>query len=137
MRPSHVVLLALLLAGGLWLLLQPRRIEPAAEPISRADDGAEPWMRLKTGTLLVRVRAPDGSVPLDAEAGYKTDRGERLRAAQPPRGEAEFTDAPLGELVVMARAPGYLPVSRPARLEPGTREELVLLLEPEAPPPAR
>jgi hypothetical protein len=141
MRPVHLVLLALVLAAGLWLLLAPRSGEPTSDPASRAadaaGDGAEPWMRLKSGTLLLRVRALDGSIPPETEAGYRTDRGERMRAVHPPRGEAEFTDAPLGDLVVVARAPGYQPLSRPARIEAGAREELVLVLEPEPRAPGR
>jgi hypothetical protein len=137
MRPVHLLLLAFALAGGLWLLLAPRSGEPTPDPASRADDGAEPWMRLKSGTLLLRVRALDGSIPPETEAGYRTDRGERMRAVHPPRGEAEFTDAPLGDVVVVARAPGYQPLSRPSRIEAGAREELVLVLEPEPRAPER
>jgi hypothetical protein len=134
MRPSHLVLLALLLAAGLWLVLRPAPTDLPQEPGATVGDGAEPWMRLTAGTLTLRVRALDGTIPLGAEAGYRTDRGERLRAVHPPAGEAEFTDAPLGELVVLARAPGYQPLARPARVEAGAREDLVLVLEPEAPP---
>lgn len=135
MRPVPVILLSLLLAGGLaWVLLRektPRRAPPAPsrDDLARVQE-EDPHLLLQTGTLVIRVRAPDGSVPEGAEVGYVHD-GYRRTVYAGEDGRRPFADAPLGTLEVFGHAPGYPEVTQTRVLIPGVREEIVLELVPE------
>ncbi|MFV1959633.1 MAG: hypothetical protein ACC662_09505, partial [Planctomycetota bacterium] len=60
----------------------------------------------ETGAVVIRATAPDGTVPEGAEVGYVYLGQTRLLYAGKD-GSRAFSDAPLGDLVIVARAPGY------------------------------
>lgn len=129
-----VALMGLLAVVGTALLLLRAGEAPegpsALPPSSvEGDPGAPAWMRLRYGTLTFRLRAPDGSVPPGAQVGYQTPRGPRLYYVD-PQGVRTLTDAPLGELTLVAQAPGYEPLQRVTRLEAGVTEEALVVLTP-------
>src|SRR5262245_7717538 len=96
-----------LAAGCVWLLFgnrePPSRVELEQ---SRDDPTRKPWMSLKSGTLTVRVRTPDGSTPAFAQVGYDTTREPRLYYTD-ALGVKTLGDVPLGELTVVVQAPGF------------------------------
>lgn len=136
MRPLTLLFLLLLVGGGLaWLLLDgprgrsgpaPRGIEPSeAETLAPEDR----HLLISTGTLVVRVRAPDGSVPEGAEVGYAW-RGRTRWLYAGEDGRRAFADAPLGNLMVVARAAGYDETRTPRALIAGVPTEVHLVLHP-------
>jgi hypothetical protein len=124
--------LGITLGALAWLMLANRPAreslgpEPAEAPA--AEDPA--WTRIKSGTLTLSVHGTDGVVPPGAQVGFETLRGPRLYYVD-PQGLRTLTDVPLGDVVVVAEAPGYERVRRPTRVEPGVPGELRLVLEPE------
>lgn len=137
MRWSLVVIALAMAAGVAWLLFG----EPLQRPrvaLSEARDGdptLKPWMGLKSGTLTVRVRTPDGRPPPGAQIGYEAGREPRLYYTTDD-GSRTLGDVPLGDLTVVVVAPGYETVRRRTRVEAGVTEELTVILTPahEAPP---
>lgn len=137
MRPGAqlrwLIWLALGVALGAltWLLLANRPaggpLAPEPEP-SAAEDPA--WTRLKSGTLALSVHGSDGVVPPGAQVGFETLRGPRLYYVD-AQGLRTLTDVPLGDVVIVAEAPGYERIRRPTRVEAGVPGELRLVLEPE------
>lgn len=132
MRLLVVLLAAVLLGGTIWLLAGP-----GATPTSRprltdegGDPDAPPELRHRVGTLLFRVRAPDGSVPAGAEVGYETPAQPRYYYVDAATGTRTLSDVPLGEVMLLARAPGYQPVRRPSRITGGLLEEVLIHLVP-------
>lgn len=137
------ILIGALLGWGLWLLL----IDPAQERSpggtegqgdhadGTSEDGADaadsPFHRgpHRSGTLVLRVRTPDGAVPRDAEVGYSYAGRTRWRPVD-ERGRQCFTDAPLGRYKVRARAPEYEEADRACLLQAGIPEEIILVLHP-------
>jgi hypothetical protein len=92
----------------------------------------------RTGTLVVTVRSRAGRIPRGARGGYRVGGVDRLRPVN-ARGQALFTDAPLGELETVAQAPGFRPVRQKRFLTAGLRLDAMLVLEPEektSPPPS-
>lgn len=135
-----VALISAALAAG-WVLLGPGPQQPAAFEPDPETEGSEPpeaWMLLRLGTLTLHVTTHDGQVPFGAQVGFETPRGPKLYYV-PPEGTRTLTDVLLGDVVVLAQAPGYLPLRRPTRVEAGVPGELRLLLEREkqAPPGPR
>jgi hypothetical protein len=132
-----LTMLTILLAWGAWTILRdpaettshlgppPEDMAPEEDP--DAIDGETRRARLTTGTLVVTVRTPDGSVPADARAGYRYGGEDRWRRVN-RTGEARFTDAPLGLLEVQAQAPGYTSGSQQYTVMAGVRADVVLLL---------
>lgn len=131
MRGGALFLMAMLGALVVWWLVHAGDASKGREPVPLGSDEADlpPGMVVKTGTLTYRVRAPDGSVPPGALVGYETGRGPRLVPVN-PEGVRTLTDVPLGNLMLLAQAPGYDLLRRSARIEPGITEELVLVLTP-------
>ena len=130
------LVLLLLVAGGLiWLFLgDARRTRPpsASEALSQEQEVLAPEDRhlLKsTGTLMVRVTAPDGSVPPGAEVGYAW-RGQTRWLYAGEDGRRAFADAPLGRLMVVARAEGYEEARTPRELLAGVPSEVHLVIHP-------
>lgn len=129
--------LVLLLAFGasavtVALLLRPGAAERGPSALGAAaqgDPNAPAWMRLRYGTITVRVNAPDGTVPPGAQAGYETEGAPRLYYVD-AQGARVLTDVPLGEVRLVAEAPGFQRLTRAARLEPGVPEEVRLVLTP-------
>jgi hypothetical protein len=70
----------------------------------------------------------DGAVPFGTEVGYEAAGKERWLYAKED-GDREF-EAPIGDVVVIAKAPGFPTVRRPLLLSAGVPEEVVLVLEP-------
>jgi hypothetical protein len=140
MRTLWLLLLAGLLAWGTWLLLfqdeDPAVLtDPYTEETQRPEapraQGAQPGPT--TGTLAVRVRTAAGHIPAQAKAGYR-HRGELRLKALDARGGVLFTDAPLGDLIVVAAAPGYLESTQPRYLTSGIRTDVILTLKTGASP---
>lgn len=148
MRLAGPLLLTLVLGMGIWFLLggfeqedeEPQ--EPAAAAAPAADPERERMERrfgLKTGTLAVQVRTIDGKRPYLAEVGYLTPGGKpRWLGAE--GGERVITDAPLGMVTALARAPGYYMTKQDCQVVAGVRSDVVITLRPgdmneEAPEP--
>ena len=138
MRSFFLLLVTAALAWGLWTLLgsaeeRPFPVEapPEEPPVpEEADTTAARRARLTTGTLVVTVQTPKGEVPPGAVAGYRFAGEDRLR--RPNReGQVRFTDAPLGPLSVVARAPGFVEAEQRRPLLAGVRLDVVLVLRPE------
>jgi hypothetical protein len=134
MRAVVTVLLAVLVAAAAYLVLI--RGEAGPDDGESVVPGQQDWEReqnpalfQKTGTLVVRVRAPDGSVPPGAEVGYVQD-GERRLALADAVGKATFSDAPVGRLQVVARAPGFQEASQTRELMAGIQLEVLLFVTP-------
>lgn len=140
MRSLWLVLLVIALAWGLWSLLgseeewspdhlPPVRPTPEAGPEAPA---APPGtgVLLTTGVLTVTVRTSDGKIPPESEAGYLRGRGERVKRTD-EKGQVRFSDAPLGDLVVVAHAPGYRDGTQRRFLTAGLPTNLVIVLESE------
>ena len=91
-----------------------------------------------TGVLEVTVLSKSGHVPMGAEAGYRDALEDRWHRAD-ERGRVLFTDAPLGKLEILGRAPGFTPASQRRFVNPGLRVSVILVLEkddPAGPPKA-
>lgn len=132
MRSVTILLLAFVLGGVLvWLLLRDDAIEidPALPLTPNAEDeragNRHLWVR--TGNLVIRARAPNGSVPFGTEVGYRF-RGETHLLYASADGTRGFADAPLGDLIAIARAPGYEEASQPREILPGVPVEVRLTL---------
>lgn len=138
MRLGPPLLLTAVLGLGLWFLLGGfDRKEPDADPpetpsAAETDPERERMEKrfgLKTGTLAVEVRTIDGKRPMLAEVGYLLPGGEPrwLGAAE---GRRVITDAPLGMLTAVARAPGYAVAEQPCQVVAGVRSDVVITLRP-------
>jgi hypothetical protein len=130
-----IVLVAVLLAGALWFLLSPgTRTSPGPRTRDPAEVELEENPTLARGheALTIWARAPDGSTPPGTEVGYRKDKSIRWLYAEAD-GHRTFTDAPLGEYEVVARAPGYPLVERKVVVTAGVLAEVTLLLRPERP----
>jgi len=135
MRNVLLVSIAFLSGGVLaWLLLRGDASVEALVPEDRYptyDEEllANPHLLVKTGVLTVRASAPDGTVPFATEVGYRyRDRTSLLNAG--PDGMRRMADAPIGEILVIARAPGYEDAEQPRTLVAGVPMEVVLKLVP-------
>ena len=133
MRSLLFFLLAFVLGGGIaFFLLRDGDAglpEPGTVDETQAELERNPHVLMKTGTLVIRARAPNGSVPPGTEVGYRFAGETRLLYAAGD-GTREFADAPLGDLVVIARAPGYAEASQPRQLLAGVPMEVLLRLVP-------
>ncbi len=141
MRATGLILLTLVLAFGVWKLVgdeeslrapAPSEIDPP-EPqdprVAETEKRAYPTGSLPTSTTLtVRVLSRSGHVPDKAEAGYVFGGRERLRRVD-ARGLVTFTDAPLGELEIVGRAPGFERSSQRRYLNAGLSTEVVMALK--------
>ena len=134
MRWTLWLALGIAVGGSLWLLFgqesaPQERLAPAPEEDAPDAPDAPAWMRLKSGTLTLDVRGGDGQVPVGAQVGFKTSRGPRLYYVD-PTGLRTLTDVPLGDVMIVAQAPGYESLERPTRVEAGVPGELKLNLVP-------
>ena len=137
MRWLLVVVAVGLVAGVGWLLFgEPSgRTRVALSDPRDNDPTLKPWMALKSGTLTVRVKGPDGTGFVGAQVGYDTPRDPRLYYTDDD-GVRTLAGVPLGDLTVVVQAPGYETVRRRTRVEPGVTEEITVILSParEGPP---
>ena len=135
-RLPYVLLLAAAAGGVAWLLLRPQELPAPAAPTKDPLEEellANPWMHFKTGTLVVRVAGPDGVPPTRAEVGYVHEGRPRWYGAE-AGGRRVLVDVPLGELEVMARAPGYVEGRQRRTLLAGVPDEVLIVLAPEPGP---
>lgn len=89
-------------------------------------------LRLATGTLTVRVRTPDGQVPLSAEVGWEV-LGERRWFLATDAGARTLTQIPLGPVKALARAKGFQVHMQPVQVEAGIPAEVTILLSDRRP----
>jgi len=130
MRSLLLLLAAFVVGAGLsFLLLRDGGQEAEPVPAEAADVDGTPHLLVQYGTLVIRARAPDGSVPPGTEVGYRF-RGETRLLYAAGDGTREFADAPVGPLEVMARAPGYEDAVQPRTLIAGVPMEVRLRLVP-------
>ena len=134
MRSALILLLALAVGVGLSLLLLGNGGEEAPQPPPKTGDyerelAENPHLLVETGTLVVRARALDGSIPMGLEVGYYSGARTRFLNAS-DEGVRAFADAPLGTLLVAAKAPGYQEAQQTWRLTAGVPEEVILKLRP-------
>ena len=136
--PWLLIVLFCLVGGGLgWLLLggpgSGREAGVPGGPAAEEEELApeDRHLRHRTTTLVVRVTAPDGSVPEGAEVGYaRRGRTRWLYAGED--GRRAFADAPLGAVMVVARATGYEEARTPRELLAGVPTEVHLIVHPAA-----
>ena len=135
MRTLWILLLIGALAWGSWaLLFEDEDPGDATDPYTEQSDRKEildPARRRvspTTGALVIRVRTAAGHIPARGKAGYR-HRGETRLKALDAQGQVLFTDAPLGDLIVVARAPGYPDATQPRYLTSGIRTDVVLVLK--------
>ena len=135
MRAFWILLIALALGWGLWTLLgteDPSPYDPlppsGPAPSETPAAGVSAPVAQTTGVLTVTVRTPDGDPPEGTEAGYRFGDGERVQPVD-RRGQVRFTDAPLGDLVVVAHAKGYRTGTQRRYLTAGVPTDVVLVLE--------
>lgn len=144
MRTLLLVLLTLGLAVGLVYLLGDDDVVPSFEDESTTEglpaEGPDPRITASdersyapgtmptTTTLTITVTSASGHVPYGAKAGYMYGGREVLRAVN-QRGQITYTDAPLGTLEILARAPGFEPGSQRRYLNAGLASEVVMALK--------
>ena len=132
MRTFLALAVGLLVAGGIWLGFGGGEDRHGAPPIHNPDEDdikAHPYLAMKTGTLVVRVKADDRTVPSGAQVGYEFDGKVHLYYAD-DSGRRELTDVPIGDIVVLAQAPGYREQRQRRTLMAGVPDEVVLELRP-------
>jgi hypothetical protein len=130
------VFVTLLLAGALWLLLGSGDSSPeVAWAPNPAELERERFPHLTRGkeVLTLQAKTPSGEVPDGTEVGYRVGDGYRWRYAD-KQGRQTFTDAPIGTLEVMARAPGFADTKGTVVVIAGLAAERLLLLRRERDP---
>ena len=138
MRALPLILLVAALGLGLWYVMggfddgaerrEPTEDTEATEPDPEAER-MQKRFGLKTGTLSVVVRTVDGQSPLMAEVGYLMPGGKpRWLVAE--GGRRVITDAPLGSVTAIARAPGYAMVEQRCEVVAGVRADVIITLRP-------
>ena len=133
-------ILVFVLAAGLaaiaYALLgasEPRRPRPlpeqeeAPEPSTLVRDTPIPTPAA-TGTLVVRVRVPEGAeLPKKAEAGYRRFGQKRLRPVGSD-GTFRFSDVPVGTVDAIAEVEGYESDTVTVTLVSGMPAEALIVL---------
>lgn len=138
MRIVLLVLVTAVLAWGVWSFFtepqaeapqepDPATIEPT--PLTPEDERANSRARLTSATLVVTVRDAKGAVPPRAQAGYRHGGEDRLRYVN-KEGRVRFTDAPLGTLTVIARAPGFQAGEQERPMTAGVPADVFFVLRP-------
>ncbi|MDA1194818.1 MAG: hypothetical protein O2894_06505 [Planctomycetota bacterium] len=131
---------AILVVG--WAISQVAFDDRGRRPVLDTDVGEGPDPRVtatdertyRPGTmprstmLVVTVTSASGHVPAGARAGYIFGGRENLRAAD-ARGQVTFTDAPLGEIEIVARAPGFERGAQRRYLNAGLRTDVIMALQ--------
>lgn len=126
------LLVILAFALVFWML---RGDGPTAEPPTPKPPAAEPeealLPQLRTTSLTIRVRTPDGQVPPGAEVGYMEGKHARVLYVEED-GSRTFAAAPAGEIEIVARAAGYEEARALRVLTGGVVEEVTLVMKPKA-----
>ncbi len=137
MRTLLLILLPAAAAFGIWQYFDDgapeaeREDRPRVERDSPNDPRAYARGRIRYGTLIVSVQTREGTIPEGIEVGYFEPYRDAPRLVYADRnGRRTFTDAPLGEIEVIAQAPGYKRAKRKAVLQAGIQESVKLFLLP-------
>lgn len=140
MRLVLLTLLTAVLAWGVWTFLgdsdehvpeEPPVVEPPrTPPPDPENERAVNRAKLTTSTLVITVRDPKGKVPQGATAGYRYAGEDRLRLVN-AQGKVRFTDAPLGTVTIVAKAPGFRADDQRHPLQAGVRSDVIFVLRPE------
>ena len=138
MRPLPTILLVFLAAAGAYLLLGGPAAPPPAPPAAEVEPPPPPppsETRTRplatTGTLVIRVTTEDGKdLPEGTRAGYAKYGGPPRMRSQGGDGRFLFTDAPVGEIEVIAEAKGYREVRQRVVVQPGVPAETVVVISP-------
>jgi len=141
MRLVVLSLLTLALAWGLWHVLGDEESVPALFPeeqdqpegpdprITASDERVyAPGTMPTTTTLKITVTSFSGHVPVQSRAGYVYGGREHLRDVN-ERGQVTFTDAPLGIVEIIARAPGFERGAQRRYLNAGLTTEVTMALK--------
>ena len=141
MRPILLVLITLALAWGVWHVFGDEDVIPSIEDeegtptegpdprITASDERVyAPGTMPTTTRLTIRVTSISGHVPHAAKAGYIYGGREVLRDVD-ERGQVTFTDAPLGMVEIIARAPGFERGSQRRYLNAGLASEVPMVLK--------
>jgi hypothetical protein len=125
-----LMLLAVGMAGvSIWLLFGQREKPRGTSIGTETTEELPAYLKLKRGTLTVRVRGPDGKPPPLAEVGYEA-HPKPLFYGTLDDGSRTLNDVPLGEITVLVQAPGFEPTRRRTRVEAGVTEEMSVILTP-------
>ena len=139
MRPVSTVLLVLVACGAGYLWLGEPGAPPPTAPSPEVDRPPPPPPPSETrtrplattGTLRIRVSTEDGKdLPADARAGYAKYGGPPRMRSHDGDGTFLFTDAPVGEIEVIAEAKGYRETRQRVVVQPGVPAETVLVVPP-------
>ncbi len=131
MRLFLTLALAPVFAHGVWTFLgDDEPLAPVAEgeapPAQPAPKGPRPAPT--TVRLLLTVRTEGSTIPQGTAAGYRWGGDERLRPVD-EQGRVSFTDAPTGNLTLLARAPGYETLEQKRYLAGGIPHDAILILK--------
>jgi hypothetical protein len=135
MRSFWLLLLIVALTWGLWSFFRteeewsPDPLPTAPAPKESPADPIAGRAIQTTGVVSITVRTREGAAPEGTEAGYRWGDGERLKPID-QQGTVRFTDAPLGDLIVVAHADGYVTGTRRQFLSAGVPTDVVIVLEP-------
>ena len=126
-------------AWGVHALSSPNEEAPIFDPAGGAD-AVDPRLREEDpapgrptpthGSLVIRVQTAAGDVPPRAQVGFEALQRETWTEPD-GRGRRVFTNVPVGPIVVLARAPGFLAARQERHLPPGVTEEALLILRPD------
>lgn len=130
-----ILILTVALAWALWSWLgTEEEWTPDALPEDTAPEVSQPapppgtGVQLTTGVLTITVRTSHGAAPPEATAGYLRGYGERVRTVD-ENGQVRFSDAPLGEINLVAHAPGYEDGEQRRYISAGVPVDVVIVLE--------
>ena len=115
------------LSGETTVTAQPVR---PSEPGVPARQPAPPEEGAAWATLVVTVRATDGSVPRGTQVGYVRGAEATLLPVD-EKGRHTFSHVPPGSVEVFARAPGYREARETRPLVEGLATSVTLQLKPE------
>jgi hypothetical protein len=126
-----LILLALLLAGGLWWLLGDRGTGGSGDAqdvvVEENLSPEEQYLRRGSEAVTLWVKTPDGRVPPLAELGLRHNGKTRWLNAD-EHGRRVFLGAPIGTIEVVAKAPGYEEKVERLTIEAGFMNEMTLMI---------
>ena len=141
MRVVVLALITLALAWGVWQLVGDEESLPSfPQDEGPPEEGPDPRITASdervyapgtmptTTRLTITVTSFSGHVPEGARAGYVYGGREILRKVN-ERGQVTFTDAPLGMVEIIARAPGFERGSQRRYLNAGLSSEVPMALK--------
>ncbi|MDJ0521712.1 MAG: hypothetical protein QNJ90_06510 [Planctomycetota bacterium] len=131
MRVLIIFALTAALAYGVWTLLGDDG-ESTQSPGEEYSNSVTPTTTRapapRTVTLALTVRTAASTIPPGTVAGYRWGGDDRVRPVD-ERGKVTFTDAPTGQVTLIARAPGYEELVQQRYLTGGVPTSAILILE--------